>query len=92
MRKIWYIRSGQITLGMILTGLSIIGSALGFSGYFNSKIEATNARVGSVEGDIKSINTKIEFLVEIAGGKFNQNTGIVEIKKQSNNKTSSTIK
>jgi hypothetical protein len=75
-------RKGQITLATVIAGFAIVGSILGFGNYFNSKIEATNKRVGETEGDVKALNAKVDFLVDIAGGKFNQNTGKVEIQEQ----------
>jgi len=73
--------SAQVTLAMVLGGLSIIGSVLGFGGYFNSKIEATNNRIGTVESRLTGIDVKLDFILGKYDGKFNQNTGKVEAYK-----------
>lgn len=71
-------KRGQITIAMIMGGISIIGSVLGFGGYFNSKIENTNARIGVVESRLTGIDVKLDFILGKYDSKFNQNTGIVE--------------
>ena len=75
-------KRGQITIATIVSGLVIIGGFLGFSNYFISRDEALAAKVSAVEGDIKGINAKLEFVVTQLGGQYNPKTKQVEIIKK----------
>ena len=73
-------RKAQISaLAIVLGGISILGSVLGFSSYFNGKIEAANTRIGKTEGNVQEINVKLDFILGRYGGQWNETTKKVEI-------------
>ena len=57
-------KKGQITLAMLVGGFSLVASVLGFSGYFNGKIENTNEKVSELRADISAIRTDIVWIRE----------------------------
>lgn len=73
-------RAGQLQIGaMIAMALSFGGGILGFANHFTKEDKEIRKDISVVQIEQKGIATRLDFLLEERGAKYNLEKGTVEI-------------